>query len=398
MRVVLLLALAVFINYVDRGNLATAGPLIRDDLKLSNAEIGALLSAFFWSYTPLQLLAGWLAQRLDVRVLYATGLAIWSLATALTGIAGGFAMLLILRVLVGIGESVVFPCNAKLLADGAPEHKRGRANGLIGVGLGLGPAFGTLVGGLLMAQFGWRIAFAAFGLVSLLWLWPWLSSTRGTVIRARREEGRPVSYLTILRQRAAWGSSIGHFCSNYGLYFMLTWLPLYLVKARGFSVAQMSVIGATVYGVYAGSAAVTGWASDRWIAAGASVNAVRKGVLVTGLLGAGTFLVILCANTTPQQSVLLLAAAGACLGFVSPQLFAIAQTLGGPRAAGQWMGLQNTVGNCAGVVAPLVTGIVVDRTGEYFWAFVLVGLISFLGTFAWGWVIPRVEPVPWPNE
>jgi MFS family permease len=360
--------------------------------------MGALLSAFFWSYTPLQLLAGWLAQRLDVRLLYATGLAVWSLATALTGIASGFVMLLVLRMLVGIGESVVFPCNAKLLADGAPEHERGRANGLIGVGLGLGPAFGTLVGGLMIAQFGWRIGFAAFGLVSLLWLWPWLSATRGTVIQARHEEGRPVSYLTILRQRAAWGSSVGHFCSNYGLYFVLTWLPLYLVKARGFSVAQMSLIGATVYAVYAGSAAVTGWASDRWITAGTSVNCVRKGVIVTGLLGTGTCLTLLAANATLLQSVLLLATAGACLGFVSPQLFAIAQTLGGSRAAGQWMGLQNTVGNCAGVVAPLVTGIVVDRTGEYFWAFVLVGLISLLGTFAWGLGIPRVEPVPWPNE
>src|ERR1700719_2948044 len=120
LRVVLLLATAVFINYVDRGNLATASPLLKDELGLSNSEMGILLSAFFWSYAPLQPIAGWFAQRFDVRHVLAGGLLIWASATALTGFATTFAELFVLRILLGFGESVVYPCNSKLLAQRAP--------------------------------------------------------------------------------------------------------------------------------------------------------------------------------------------------------------------------------------------------------------------------------------
>ena len=158
-RVVALLTIASFINYVDRGNLATAGPLIRDQFALSNAQLGMLFSAFFWTYTPSQLPAGWLAERLDPRRVLAAGLAIWGVATALMGLATGFLMLLILRVMLGLGESVMYPASFKILARDALDEQKGRANGFLAAGLLCGSAFGTLVGGLLMAWFGWRVLF-----------------------------------------------------------------------------------------------------------------------------------------------------------------------------------------------------------------------------------------------
>jgi nitrate/nitrite transporter NarK len=158
-RVVALLTVAAFINYVDRGNLATAGPLIRDQFALSNAQLGVLLSAFFWTYTPSQLPAGWLAERLDPRRVLAAGLAIWGAATALTGLATGFLMLLLLRVTLGLGESVMFAASFKILARDALDGQKGRANGFMAAGLLCGSAFGTLAGGLLMAWFGWRVVF-----------------------------------------------------------------------------------------------------------------------------------------------------------------------------------------------------------------------------------------------
>jgi MFS transporter, ACS family, D-galactonate transporter len=127
----LLLAAAVFINFVDRGSLATASPLLKDELGLSNSQIGVLLSAFFWPYAPLQPVAGWLAQRFDVRYVLAGGLSVWAIATALTELSTSFTLLLAVRILLGIGESVAYPCISKLLAQRAPEHERGRANGLI---------------------------------------------------------------------------------------------------------------------------------------------------------------------------------------------------------------------------------------------------------------------------
>jgi MFS family permease len=395
---VLLLATAVFINYVDRGNLATASPLLKDELGLSNSEMGILLSAFFWSYAPLQPIAGWFAQRFDVRHVLGAGLLIWATATALTGIATTFAELFALRILLGFGESVVYPCNSKLLAQRTPEHERGRANGLVAAGQALGPTFGTLVGGLVMARFGWRAAFVAFGLISLIWLVPWAAVTRGGAATCGLGSTlRPLPYLMILKQRALWGSSLGSFCSFYAYYFVLSWLPLYLVKAHGFSVGEMAQIGAAVYAVHAASAAAVGWGSDRWIIAGASPDRVRKTLLVGGLIGIAV-LMMACASAGPTLAIILLASTAALFGTQTPNIFALSQTLGGPRAAGQWMGVQNMIGNLAGVVAPLVTGFVLDSTGKYYWAFAIAAGVALCGTLAFGLLIPKLEQVAWPEH
>ena len=346
----MLMAAAVFLNYVDRGNLATAAPLLAQDLHLTNTQLGVLLSAFFWSYAPLQPLAGWLAQRFEVRYTLACGLALWSLATVLTGFATGFATLLALRVLLGIGESVVYPCNAQLLAQFAREHERGRANGLIGVGQALGPTIGTLAGGLVMAAYGWRTGFVVFGAVSILWLLPWRRVTRGGLFAAGPQRAaRPVSYRLILRERAAWGASLGHFCANYSYYFVVSWLPLFLVKEHGFSMATMASAGAAIYAVQAVVSGIDGWWSDRLIRAGATPTRVRKTQLVVSMLG------------------------------VAAAMMAVSQTL-------------------AGVIAPAITGLVVDRSGHYYWAFSIAAAVTLLGSLAYAVVIQRVEPVAWPEH
>ncbi len=394
LRIVLLLAIAVFINYVDRGNLATAGPQLKDELGLSNAQFGLLGSTFFLSYAPLQLIAGWLAQRFDVRYVLAAGLVIWATATSLVGLASSFSALLALRLLLGVGESVTYPCNSRLLAQRSPEHQRGRANGVVAGCQALGPTFGTLVGGMIMASFGWRAAFVGFGLVSLLWLLPWFIATRGGAVSGGTNHGAPLSYRRLLKERAIWGASLGQFCSTYSFYFVLTWLPLILVKSYGYSVKEMSQIGASVYALYAVSSLLTGWASDHWIMAGATANRVRKSLLVGGLIGIA-ILMMVCASAVSTAAVVLLAATAALFGTQTPNIFAISQTLGGPRAAGQWMGVQNFVGNIAGVVAPSVTGLVVDYTGGFYWAFAITAAVTLLGCFAFGVLIPRIEPIDW---
>ena len=152
------------------------------------------MSAFFWTYTPGQMLAGWLAERINAYRTLAIGLAIWALATAATGLAGGFMAMIALRLVLGVGESAAFPCSSKLLAQHLPAHRLGFANGLIALGFALGPAFGTFAGGLLMARFGWRATFLVFGLASLAWLGPWLMTTRHASARAdsRRRSTRAV--------------------------------------------------------------------------------------------------------------------------------------------------------------------------------------------------------------
>jgi MFS family permease len=247
-----------------------------------------------------------------------------------------------------------------------------------------------------MAHFGWRVVMLGFGALSLLWLWPWMATTwRAPSTVGEAGAGRAPSYAMILRRRAARGACLGHFCTNYAWYFVLGWLPLFLVKSRGFSLAEMSRIGAAVYGLYALSCALSGWASDRWILAGQSPNLARKFFIVSASLGTALCL-FLTVNATASMSTIWLLCMGIFLGFGTPMVFTIAQTLAGPRAAGQWVGLQNFVGNLAGILGPILTGVLVDKTGGFGWAFVVAGGISMTGALAYGVIIPRIETLDWP--
>ncbi len=393
--VVPLLAVAVFINYADRGNLATAAPLIKDQLGLSTTQIGLLVSAFFWSYVPAQLLSGWLAERINPYRALAFGLALWSLATAASGLATGFVTLLALRVFLGLGESATFPCIAKLLARHLPPASFGAANGSIGVGMALGPALGTFLGGVLMAEIGWRDVFVLFGAVSLLWLIPWYGATRRAAAQSSRAAAGTVPQLkAIIGRRELWGASLGHFCGNYAFYFVISWLPLYLVKSRGLSITTMSEVSGVVYAVYAISSFATGRLSDRWIRSGVSINRVRKTfIILAHVIMAVSLPVAAIGNVT--VSVVSLVCAGVAFGFHTPTLYSIGQTLAGPQVAGKWMGMQNCFGNLAGIVAPIITGLVIDITGQYNWAFVIAACVAATGIIGWGLMIRNVRPIDW---
>lgn len=393
--VVSLLALAVFINYVDRGNLATAAPLMKDQLRLTNTQIGVLISAFFWTYTPGQVLVGWLAERINAYRTLALGVAIWSVSTLLSGLAGGFAALLLLRLFLGLGESAALPCASKLFARHLPSERLGAANGLVSTGLALGPGFGALAGGLLMAHLGWRPVFMLFGAVSLLWLIPWRRATAAASKAADGADDPPApGFGRILRRRSLWGAAFGHFASNYVFYFVVSWLPLYLVKSRGLSMSEMAGVGGAVFALHAASCQATGWLSDRWMAAGASDTRVRKTFCVVAHLGYGGCM-LACALGGPAVSIAALLVGGLFSGFITPTIFAIGQTLGGPRGGGKWVSVQNCVGNLAGVVGPIVTGYVVDRTGQFVWAFAIAAVIAVGGAASWGLIVGRVEAVDW---
>ncbi|MDB5444451.1 MAG: hypothetical protein JWP73_2827 [Phenylobacterium sp.] len=393
--VVPLMALAVFINYVDRGNLATAGPLIKDELGLSASRLGLIISAFFWSYTPCQLLAGWLAEKFNPYRTLAAGLAIWSVATAAMGLTSGFMALIALRILLGLGESAAFPCSSKLIGEHLPHHRMGAANGMIIIGTALGPAFGTFVGGMLMGQLGWRPVFLIFGLASLLWLVPWIAVSRAAPAAHKvASAGAAPSLRAIVARPEAWAAGLGHFANNYSFYFVITWLPVYLVKARGFTMAEMAALGGMIYVVYAVASLSLGWLSDRLIAGGRSVNLVRKGFMGVGLAIVAAALAV-CAFGDASFANLSLFAAAVGFGFSGPTIYCIGQTLAGPRAGGAWIGFQNMIGNVAGIVGPLVTGVLIDKTGGFGAAFAVAAAVALSGIVSWCLMIPKVAPLDW---
>jgi MFS family permease len=389
-----LLLLAVLINYVDRGNLALAAPLLKTEWNLSATQLGILFSAFFWSYMALQISVGWLVDRYNANLVMAVGFLVWSLSTAMTGLATGFAMLLVMRLVLGVGESVMFPCSSKICAQQLPEYRRGFANALIMAAIRWGSAIGTFGGGLLMAHYGWRKTFLYVGLAGLLWLPGWLRWKPGPpVIHDTHPAGKP-TLAAILRQRSFWGAAGGHFCGNYLLYFLISWLPYYLVHERHLSMASMAGTAGVLYAVDSLSAIAAGWYADRKIRNGANAALVRRTTMMAGFAISAVAL-LACAFCGPATYKFCLLAIGTGSGIGNSASFAVGQTLAGPRAAGRWIGLQNGVANLSGVAGPPLTGFLVDRTGHFDAALQVAALVSVLGCLAWFYGVRSLEPVRW---
>jgi len=388
-----LLFLSVFLNYIDRSNLSIAAPMLKDELGISAAELGWLLSAFFWTYAGMQIIAGWLVDRWDVKWVFAGGFAIWSCATAITGLLHSFALLCTVRVILGMGESVAYPSYSKIVARLFPEEQRGFANAVIAAGLAAGPGIGLLFGGVLMDRFGWRPFFLVLGAASLLWLLPWARFMPSTP-RAISSTSDGPGYPELLRERSLWGTSLCLFCANYSLYFMVTWLPFYLVRERGFTMPEMARVGAAYFFAAAISAAICGRVSDRWIQVGASPTRVRKGFMIASL-GAGGVFLSLVVFVPRAQAVVFLLLAGIAFGLGSPNVWAIAQRLAGWRAVGRWCGVQLFCGNMSGVVVSAVTGYLVQRSGHFNSAFLVTAGVLWVGALSWVFLVGPIEPVRW---
>ena len=388
-----LLAIVLLINYVDRGALPTAVPLIQHDLKLDNEQVGRLLSAFFWVYAFVQVPVGWLAERYGAQRVLAGGLIVWSAATMLVGVTSSFAMLLALRLLLGLGESVGFPAVSKLVAAVVPVEALGRANGIIGFGYLMAPGLGIFAAGILIDHVGWRGTFVTFGLLSLLWLVPWAFVKLPKLASARSDAATP-TWGMVLRQKSLWGTSLGLFSSNYTWYFMLGWLPGFLVKERGFSMHEMEHVGTLGYIVNGFSALATGWAVDRYIRSRGSANFAYKFVMVVAHAGAVPCLLGM-AFGSQNVAVVSMFIFQVLMGASSPGVYAMSQILAGPRASGRWVGVQNSLGNMSGAISLWLTGYLVDRTGHFTLALIICAVVSVAGIIGWIGMIPRLAPIPW---
>jgi MFS family permease len=393
--VVFLLSLALVLNYIDRGNLATAGPLLINELKLSPTQLGTLLSAFYVAYAVAMVPAGWFADRHGARMALGIGVAIWSVATFMTGFVDGFAPLLVLRLLLGLGEAPIMPGTSKLIRSRVGSGRIGFANGVTGFGYQIGPAVGTFAGALLMARLGWRPVFMLFGALSLLWLLPWArvriseETSRGGVQSAEAPR-----FGTILRQRALWGASLGNFGLNYCFFFILAWLPTYLVKARGFSLDEMARIAAPAYALAAVTAVIGGLWIDRCTRVEGSSSGAQKWLMVLAYLS-GIVAMVGMALLPRNGSIVCLYVYELFSGLASPCLYAAAQIFAGPAATARWVGIQNLCGIVPGIIAPALTGALIDATGSYVSAFVVAGVANVIGFIGWVLVMPKVAPIAW---
>ena len=397
---VALLVIVMTISFIDRGNLSVAAPAMIAEMKLSAWAMGVLLSAFFWTYALFQIVSGWLSDRFEVRWVYATGFLVWSAATFSTGLVSTFALFLAFRMFLGIGESVTYPATSRILAAVVPENRRGLANSLVDLGARLGPAAGIFLGAtLLTTGQGWRVIFFLTGSLGILWLIPWMlvaPKKLATSAAPPESEGAGLSWSRLLRSRSVWGTCGGLCGTNYSWYFLLTWLPTYLVKERHISYGSLAFLGTLPFLLMVVSSLSCGILADWLISKGGSAVKVRKGFLVTGLSLTAVFMLGVL-SSRGQLAIVSLMIACFTFGIYASNLFALTQALAGARAAGRWTGLQNACGNLAGIVSPMFTGWIVEHTGTFAMAFVCAGIACLAGAASFGLLVgntPLAGPVP----
>ncbi len=387
--IVALLAVASIIAYMARVNLSLAviDSGFEHFFQINNIGRGLVNSAFFWSYAALQIPAGWIADRYGSKYSIAFGFAIWCVLTALTSFAVGFTSLFAIRLLVGVGEAIIHPASMRWIRFHFPEKRRGLAIGLFMSGSKFGPAIGALAAAWLIQGFGWRAMFLILGLGALVWLIPWLALVKDDSVtgEARHATGQTSSDLTMVRLAAnpiIWGTVIGTFCYMYFVYFCMTWMPTYFKEARGLSVSSSSLFTAFSFAGMAIVAILGGGAADRLIAGGRDAVRVRKAFIIIGFLMASTELaggLSSSLNVALFFSVFSLSG----LGLATANYWALTQTLLPSGAIGRIVGIQNCAASVAGIVAPILTGWLVQQTGAYSapMQIVLVVLIAGIASY-----------------
>lgn len=399
-KLIMVLFVCMVIMGLDRSSVSVAAPIMMEELGIAPSQMGLLLSAFFWTYTLCNIPAGRLADRFGAKTVLAGAAAIWSIASALTGCMSNLIGLMAARMGVGVGEAGVFPTMAKIAAEQFPGRERATATGCYLAGARLGYALTPVVIGFLIAQFNWRLAFIITGVGSLLfcifWFF-WYDEQKGRVfaksVDAEIElEKQKVPWLKLLTNRNILGLFVAKFGANY-LYFMfLTWIPSYLVMERGFSILEMGFYASLPFVVAFITQPLTGFISDFIIRRGFSKTLARKGVLVIAQALSATIIAVAFVDD-PMIAILILTVNIAAASTIGGMMQTMASEISPFGMAATVTGAMNTVGAIAGVLAPTLTGIIVEMTGSFQMALLVAGGLIVLAAVIILFVIQKIEPI-----
>ena len=393
--IVWLLFTASLINYFDRATISFALPLISLTLHLGPEAKGVLLSAFFWSYALMQVPMGLCADRVNLRWFYAGAFILWSLAQGLTGFATSLLALICFRMLLGIGEAIYLPGGTKIVSMLFPPSERGLPCGIFDFGTRTGLVLEGLLVPWLLSHYGWQRTFCIVGFTALLWIIPWLWATPRQLRGPARErpqagDAEPVrTGLTLTRARNLIGICLGFFCFDYYWYLLVTWLPDYLFTVRHMTILQAGLSASLPFLIFGVSQPIGGWLADYLVRFGWDETRTRKGIVSVAFLTG--LLLIPASQATSSTAAIALIMGGCLVGLSTANMLVILQYCAPAHEIGLWTGIYNFVGNLAGILAPLLTGLLIQHTGSYTPAFVLAAGIIAAGQLSF-WFI--VGPLP----
>jgi ACS family glucarate transporter-like MFS transporter len=387
------------INYIDRVALSIASKPIAEHFGLSKVAMGYLFSSFLWTYLLCLLPMGMLVDRFGSKALNAAGIAVWSIATMITGAAWSYGSLIATRLAMGVGEATTFPAGGRVVREWIPAGERGVTNAVFMAGTQMGPAVGALLVAWVVSQIGWRGSFVVVGSAGFLWLLAWLvwfdlperaswldERERATILRERdadtqalAQRSRPTRVLDLLSTRTMWGLALSEGCAVYTQYLFLTWLPSYLQETRHLDILKTGLFTAVPYAGAALLGIGLGRLSDRILTRDAVGQGRRRSMGVMMMLFSAVILATPFVESVWLMLALFTLSLTGMATAISLNFSLVNDLLRNPEDSGKAMAILIVGGNAFGIAAPIVTGYVIQLTGSYNWAFGIAGLLLVAG-------------------
>lgn len=405
-RVVIGFAFSVsFITYLDRVCIAAAAPAMREELGLTLTQMGYVFSVFALAYGLFEIPMGWAGDRYGQKRLLARIVACWSLFTVLTGAVRGYGSLLVTRFVFGAAEAGAFPTLARALARWFPSQDRGRTNGLMWMGARLGGSLAPPLAAILILKIGWRETFAVFGLVGLVWtalFWRWYRDDPAEHPSVNEAElnyiqsGQPadqappahIPWGLLFHSRNLWALFGMYFCSAYGFFFFVTWLPTYLVQEHGLSLAQSGLYSALPLGVGAVACLVGGTFSDWLVVKIQSVRWGRRLIGIAGFAMAGLGFAAATQADSGLSAVLWLSFAQGAHDLTLPIAWATCIDVS-HRYGGTATGFMNTASSISAMISPISAAWLSTTFGSFHSMFYVAAIVYCVGALFWCVIDPE---------
>jgi sugar phosphate permease len=410
--IVILIAFGVIVNYFDRINMSIAMPLLQKEFDLTAGQMGIFLSAFAWSYALLQLPIGPLLDKIGVKWITRVATVIWAGACLLTAVANGWGLIILSRVLLGVGEAPFFPSAAKAVSQWVPRNERGRAIATYDSQSKLSNAIGAPILALVVTEWGWRGGFLATAILSLVYavvFWIWYREphedkrltkeeyqyiTEGGSQSSKEASGSTMKNMRyLLTKRKVWAVFIGFASYGYSWFLFLTWLPGYLATEMGMSILKSGWYSAIPWIVGTITELVIGgWLVDRLINKGYNRTRVCKTFLVTGMIF-GLSIIGAAFTHSVNMAVFWISLALGGLVVTSAVAYSIPTFIAPKGSVGTLTGLLTFGNNSMAIIAPITTGFIVQATGSFMYAFLLAAAFLIAGILSYTFLLKDLEPI-----
>lgn len=397
--ILFLLFLAGVVNYLDRSALSISAPFIMKDLALSSIEMGAIFSCFSIGYALFNIIGGIASDKFGAKKTLLVAMIVWSSFSGSIFFTVGFLSLIIIRILFGMAEGPLSTTTNKMINTWFPPNKRASTMGIASSGTPLGGAISGPIIGFICIKYGWRISFIVIMSIGFIWAIAWLKIAKEKSNNAyqdvesqeevsknmQTEPKKPTNKIKTsfyLKQKTIIFTAIAFFSYNYILFFFLTWYPSYLIKERGLTIATMSIVNIVPWTLGFIGLAIGGIFSDKLVKKFKNKHVLfsRKIIIVSCLFIAAISIILAGVMKNTVGSISMLAIAVFFMYLTGAIYWGIVDDVVDSNNVGSVGGFMHAIGNCAGILGPLVTGFIVQYTGGFTTAFILAGVIALIGS------------------